>query len=121
MRHNFKNLRIWTLSMEITSDIHKICLTFPKYETYGLVSQMNRCSVSMPSNIAEGSNRTKRHFEHYLNISLGSSFESQTQLLIARQNDYLSQEKTIELENKIIEFQKMASGFISKLKTNLAS
>ena len=118
MRHNFKNLRIWTLSMEITSDIHKICLTFPKYETYGLVSQMNRCSVSMPSNIAE---RTKRHFEHYLNISLGSSFESQTQLLIARQNDYLSQEKTIELENKIIEFQKMTSGFISKLKTNLAS
>jgi four helix bundle protein len=106
--------------MEIASDIHKICLTFPKYETYGLVRQMNRRSVSMPSNIAEGSNRNNRHFEQYLNISLGSSFELQTQLLIARQNSYLSQETTIELENKIIEFQKMTVGFISKLKTNLA-
>jgi four helix bundle protein len=119
MRHNFKNLKIWNLSMEITSDIHKIALTFPKCETYGLVSQMNRCSVSMPSNIAEGSNRTKRHFQYYLNISLGSSFELQTQLLIARQNDYLTEEKTIELENKIIEFQKMTTGFIDKL--NLGS
>lgn len=121
MRHNFKNLKIWSLSMEITSDVHKICLTFPKYEMYGLMSQMNRCSVSMPSNIAEGSNRTKRHFQHYLNISLGSSFELQTQLLIANQNDYLSQEKTIELENKIIEFQKMTTGFINQLNSNLDS
>lgn len=119
MRHNFKNLKIWNLSMEITSDIHKIALTFPKCENYGLVSQMNRCSVSMPSNIAEGSNRTKRHFQYYLNISLGSSFELQTQLLIARQNDYLTEEKTIELENKIIEFQKMTTSFIDKL--NLGS
>lgn len=121
MRHNFKNLKIWSLSMEITSDVHKICLTFPKYEMYGLMSQMNRCSVSMPSNIAEGSNRTKRHFQHYLNISLGSSFELQTQLLIANQNDYLSQEKTIELENKIIEFQKMTTSFITKLNSSLDS
>ena len=52
------------LSMEITSDIHKICLTFPKNEVYGLVSQMNKAAVSMPSNIAEGSNRGNI----YLNI-----------------------------------------------------
>lgn len=115
MRHNFKNLKIWLLSMEIASDIHKIGLTFPKNELYSLVSQMNRCAVSMPSNIAEGSNRNKKYFSHYLNISLGSSFELQTQLLIARQNDYLSNEKTSELENKIIEFQKMTTVFISRL------
>jgi four helix bundle protein len=117
MRHNFKNLKIWILSMEITSDIFKLCKTFPKSETYGLISQMNRCSVSMPSNIAEGSNRGNKHFQHYLNISLGSSFELQTQLLIACQNDYLSKEKTEEIENKIIEFQKMTTGFINKLDT----
>jgi four helix bundle protein len=115
MKHNFKNLKIWILSMEITSDIHKICLDFPKSETYGLVSQMNRAAVSMPSNIAEGSNRENVHFKHYLNISLGSSFELQTQLLIANQNKYLSNEKTNEIENKIIEFQKMTVGFINKL------
>jgi four helix bundle protein len=53
MKHNFKNLKIWILSMEITSDIQKICLEFPKNEVYGLVSQMNKAAVSMPSNISE--------------------------------------------------------------------
>ena len=115
MKHNFKNLKIWMLSMEIAADIHKISLDFPKNEVYGLVSQMNRAVVSMPSNIAEGSNRGNIHFKHFLNISLGSSFELQTQLLIANQNKYITDEKTIEIENKIIEFQKMTAGFISKL------
>ena len=115
MRHNFKNLKIWILAMDITNDIHKISLDFPKNEIYGLVSQMNRAAVSMPSNIAEGSNRGNKHFQHYLNISLGSSFEIQTQLLIANQNKYITDEKTIEIENKIIEFQKMTAGFITKL------
>ena len=115
MKHNFKNLKIWVLSMEIASDIHKLCLDFPKNEVYGLISQMNRAAISMPSNIAEGSNRENTHFKHFLNISLGSSFELQTQLLIALQNKYLTEEKAIEIENKIIEFQKMIHGFISKL------
>ena len=101
--------------MGITNDIYKLTSVFPKSEIYGLVSQMNRCSVSIPSNIAEGSNRGNKHFQHYLNISLGSSFELQTQLLIANQNDYLSKEKTVEVENKIIEFQKMTTSFINKL------
>ena len=115
MKHNFKNLKIWILSMEIASDIHKITLEFPKNEVYGLISQMNRAAVSIPSNIAEGSNRENTHFKHFLNISLGSSFELQTQLLIAIQNKYLTEEKGLEVENKIIEFQKMPTGFISKL------
>ena len=103
--------------MEIASDIHKMSLDFPKSEVYGLASQMNRAAVSMPSNIAEGSNRSDIHFKHFLNISLGSSFELQTQLLIANQNSYITEERTIEIEieNKIIEFQKMTTGFISKL------
>ena len=115
MKHNFKNLKIWILSMEIASDIHKITLEFPKNEVYGLINQMNRAAVSIPSNIAEGSNRENTHFKHFLNISLGSSFELQTQLLIAIQNKYLTEEKGLEVENKIIEFQKMTTGFISKL------
>ena len=115
MKHNFKNLKIWILSMEIASDIHKITLEFPKNEVYGLISQMNRAAVSIPSNIEEGSNRENTHFKHFLNISLGSSFELQTQLLIAIQNKYLTEEKGLEVENKIIEFQKKTTGFISKL------
>ncbi len=121
MRHNFKNLKIWILGMDITNSIYKLTSTFPKSEVYSLASQMNRCSVSIPSNIAEGSNRENKHFQHFLNISLGSSFELQTQLLIAFQNNYLSEEKTTEIENKIIEFQKMTTGFINKLDNNLSS
>ena len=102
--------------MDIASDIHKIGLEFPKNEIYGLVSQMNRAAVSMPSNIAEGSNRSNIHFKQFLNISLGSSFELQTQLLIANQNNYITTEKTIEIEDKIIEFQKMTTGFINTLE-----
>lgn len=101
--------------MEVASDIHNLSLDFPKNEVYGLISQMNRAAVSIPSNIAEGSNRENNHFKHFLNISLGSSFELQTQLLIALQNKYLTNEKAIEIETKIIELQKMISGFISKL------
>ncbi len=102
--------------MEITSEIHKICLSFPKFEVYGLTSQMNRASISMPSNIAEGSNRGDRHFKHFLDISLGSSFELQTQLLIASQNKYISQEASSEIENKIIEFQRMTTSFLNRLQ-----
>jgi len=116
MKHNFKNLKIWILSMDITSDIHKMTLDFPKNEVYGLTSQMNRAAISIPSNIAEGSNRSDIHFKHFLNISLGSSFELQTQLLIAYQNNYITEERTKEIESKIIEFQKMITGFISKLE-----
>lgn len=115
MNHNFKNLKIWNLSMQITSEIHLTCLGFPKYEMYGLSSQMNRASVSIPSNIAEGSNRGNKHFSQFLNISLGSSFELHTQLLIAQMHNYVSKEKTNELEIKIIELQKMIAGFIAKL------
>lgn len=101
--------------MEIAADIHRVCQTFPKTEVYGLVSQMNRCSISMPSNIAEGSSRGNKQFRYFLDISLGSSYELQTQLLIAFQNGYIKEETVITIENKIIEFQRMISGFISKL------
>lgn len=121
MRHNFKNLKIWMLAMDITKDIYQLTSTFPKSEIYALASQMNRCAVSMPSNKAEGSNRQNKHFQHYLNISLGSSFELQTQLLIAFQNNYLSKDQTEIIENKIIEFQKMTTSFINKLDSNLSS
>ncbi|WP_349679483.1 four helix bundle protein [Flavobacterium sp. UBA6135] len=60
--------------MEIAADIHKISLEFPKSEIYGLVSQMNRAAVSMPSNIAEGSNRGNIHFKHFFKYQSGLFF-----------------------------------------------
>jgi len=82
-RHNYKNLKIWKLGLEITNDISDELINFPKHERYALNSQISRCSVSMPSNIAEGSARIDKSFSHYLDIALGSSFELGTQLLVA--------------------------------------
>lgn len=74
-RHNYNNLKIWQLGIEIAFDVSDIVIEFPKHEKYDLSSQISRCSVSMPSNIAEGSARTYKSFSHFLDISLGSSFE----------------------------------------------
>lgn len=115
MNHNFKNLKIWLLAIEISKEIYLLTNTFPKNEWYALVNQMNRASVSIASNIAEGSNRSNTHFIHYLNISLGSSFELQTQLIISSKIGYITEEKLNTIEKQIIELQKMISGFINKL------
>jgi four helix bundle protein len=114
-RHNFKKLKIWQMSMEVTRNIYELTSSFPSSEKFGLVSQMNRCSVSMPSNIAEGSSRTNKSFSHFLDISLGSSFELQTQLLIANANGYISDETTNTVELKIEEFQKATMSFQNTL------
>ncbi len=116
MRHNYKNLKIWKLVLEIANDISDLIVSFPKHERFDLSSQMSRCSVSMPSNIAEGSSRTDKSFSHFIAISLGSSFELGTQLLIAKHKDYLTENKLKIIEDKIEEFQKMSMGFQNNLK-----
>ena len=92
-RHNYKNLKIWQIAMQITNDIFEILSKFPTEEKYDLRSQMNRCAISIPSNIAEGSSRTNKSFSHFIDISLGSSFELVTQLIIANNRNYLSNKK----------------------------
>lgn len=114
-RHNYKNLKIWKLGLEIANDVSDILLEFPKHEMYDLSSQMSRCSVSIPSNIAEGSARTDKSFSHFISISLGSSFELGTQLLIAKHRRYFDSEKLKIMENKIEEFQRMTMSFQNKL------
>jgi four helix bundle protein len=111
MVHNFKNLLIWKKGMDICAEIDEICSKFPKHELYKLSSQINGASVSIPSNIAEGSNRGNKHFILFLNNSLGSSYELQTQLLIALRRKYVCN----KVEENLIEFQKMTIGFINKL------
>ena len=116
LRHNYKNLKIWQLGLEISKDISDLIPTFPKHEMYDLGSQLSRCSVSIPSNIAEGSARSGKSFSHFIDIALGSSFELGTQLLIAYHRKYIN-ENTLEiLEAKIEEFQRMTMGFQNGLK-----
>lgn len=101
--------------MEIVDDVFKATESFPNEEKFGLASQINRCSVSIPSNIAEGSSRTDKSFSHFIDISLGSSFELETQLIIANKRNYLNKEQLKSLEDKIAEFQKMTMSFQNKL------
>ena len=114
-RHNFKKLKIWQMGMELSRLTLDLTDTFPTYEKYGLKSQMDRCVISIPSNIAEGSSRTNKSFSHFLDISLGSSFELQTQLLLANHRKYLSDEKIEIFEIKIEEFQKATMVFQNTL------
>lgn len=117
--HNYKNLDIWRLGIEIANDISDILITFPKHELFGLGSQMSRSSVSMPSNIAEGSARSEKSFLVFLNYSLGSSFELETQLHIAKYRKYISAENSIQLEKKIAQWQKMTRGFQKRLEEEM--
>lgn len=114
-RHNYKNLKIWKIGIEIVDDVYSIIGKFPKDERFGLISQISRCSVSIPSNIAEGSSRTDKSFSQFINIALGSSFELETQLIIALKRNYISKEQLTKIELKIQEFQKMTMGFQNKL------
>ncbi len=115
--HNFKKLKIWQETISLVQDNYRLTRTFPDFEKFGLVTQMNRCAVSIPSNISEGSSKsTDRHFNKYLEDSLGSAFEWETQLIVAFNENYLSEEKFKELGQKIIQIQKMISRFQSGLK-----
>ena len=116
MKHNFKNLNIWKMSIELADKIYDASDLFPKNEDFGLKSQIRRCAVSVPSNIAEGSSRTSdKDFNRFLEISLGSLFELQTQLIIAKNRNFINEETFKIIEERIIELQKMISGFQNNL------
>jgi len=94
----FQDLRIWQEAMDLTVEVYRITGGFPRHETYGLSSQMRRAAVSVPSNIAEGKgHRSDPEFMRFLLHARGSLLELQTQLLIARRLQYLSDEKADEL------------------------
>lgn len=83
-RHNFKKLKIWQEGMVLVNETYKMKGEFPDIEKFNLVSQLIRCAVSIPSNIAEGTSKsTNKHFNKYIEDSLGSSFEWETQLIVA--------------------------------------
>ncbi|GAA0871846.1 four helix bundle protein [Gangjinia marincola] len=116
-RHNFKKLDIWKESMNLIDATYSVTSTFPDYEKYGLRSQMNRCSVSIASNIAEGTSKsTDKHLVKYLEDSLGSAFEWETQLNVIRRQDFITEIKFKELEDDIIRLQKKIYNFIERFK-----
>ena len=113
---NFKNYEIWMDSIELTDVIYDICESFPKNELYQLGSQMERAVVSIPSNIAEGARRrSEAEFAHFLDIALGSTYELETQLIIAKRRKYLSAELFETTDESIMSLQKRIGSFISTI------
>ena len=120
MKHNFKELKIWKMAMSLTKEIYLVTKSFPKEEIYGLTNQIRRSAVSVPSNIAEGCGRnTDKQLAHFLNISMGSLCELETQIIISTELEYLDQERSIEILKNIDEIERMTNGFRSKIETSL--
>jgi len=112
MKHNFKNLKVWQKAMDLTGLTYSYCGDLPSTERYNLIDQINRCSCSIPSNIAEGSGkRTNIHTAEFLSTSLTSSFELETQLLICKRRQYGNIEKLEICLSLLEEVQKMIFAF----------
>ncbi len=95
---DFRKLEVWQQSMVLVNRVYDVVDKFPKNEMYGISQQIQRCSVSIPSNIAEGcSRKSEKEFSRYLQIALGSSFELETQLLIATKRKYFEDKALFEL------------------------
>lgn len=115
---DYTKLEIWKTGIEISISVYKLCEAFPKTEQFGLVSQMQRASVSISSNIAEGtSRRSQADFIRFLEIALGSCFELESQLILSERigfikNPELSNEISLKLQSE----RKMIYAFIQKLK-----
>ncbi len=116
---SYKDLIVWQKSVNVCILVYELTENFPREEIYGLTSQMRRAVVSIPSNIAEGKNRsTRKDYSQFLRISLGSCAELQTQIEISRR---LPQTKNLNyktIESDLVEISKMLSVLIGKLSYN---
>ena len=115
----YKDLLIWQKGIQIVILTYKIAKQFPSDEVYALTSQVKRAAVSIPSNIAEGYGRNgDKSLNHFLNISRGSLYELETQLLIAKELDFIADLSSFEKINFLIEEEsKMINAFSAKLQS----
>lgn len=112
----FKELKVWQKAIELVTETYLVTKEFPKDELFGLVSQIRRCVISIPSNIAEGCGRkTNKDFSNFLGVALGSSFEFETQIIISKNIGYLTNEQFTVLESEIQHIQNM----LIKLQSSL--
>ncbi|WP_448530586.1 four helix bundle protein [Raineya sp.] len=106
--HNYKELKVWQKSMNLVTRVYQLTENFPSDEKFGLVSQIRRSAISIPSNIAEGAGRnTTKDFVHFLSVANASCCELNTQLIITQNLLYIESTSLTQLEKDIDEIQKM--------------
>lgn len=113
---DYKKLIVWQKATNFCIEIYKITKSFPSDEQFGIVSQLRRASVSIPSNIAEGSKRsTDKSYASFLRVALGSGAEIETQLYISKELGYISEKDYFKLIELLDEIMKMLSSLIKKV------
>lgn len=117
---SYKELIVWQKSMDLAILIFTLTAKFPKSELYGLVSQMRRATVAIPSNIAEGyGRRSRKEFRQFITIAFGSALELETQLTLAKKLQLTVATNFDRAENLLQEILKMLNSMITKLKTTI--
>ena len=119
---SFRDLRVWQLGMELVEMIYRLTQNFPKHETYGLTSQIQRAAVSVPSNIAEGHTREHtKEFLHHLSIGQASLAELETQLEIAARLKYFAASELDPILERVVSLGKqqysLRNALLRRLKT----
>ncbi len=114
-----KDLDVWKEAMNLVKEVYLVAENFPKEETYGLVSQIKRSAISIPSNIAEGAARSSRkEFIQFLYIALGSLAELETQLLLGQELGFI---KVAQLDDRIERQRRLILGLLKYLKSHKLS
>lgn len=120
--NSYKDLLVWQKSIELTVSVYALTATFPKTEVFGLSSQVQRATVSVPSNIAEGHARdSTKEYLRFISIAIGSLAEVETQLTIAHKLQLINQETLGEQLEKTGEIGRMLRGLQKSLKAKLPS
>ncbi len=113
----YRDLDVWKFSRELVNSVYKLTKSFPKEELYGLTNQIRRCAVSIPSNIAEGcGRRTSKDTIQFLYISRGSLYELETQMFLALDQNFISENQLNEINSQIESCKKLLNGFINYYK-----
>lgn len=122
MGQSFKNLVAWQKAMNLVVEIYAATEKFPRHELYGLMSQIRRAAVSVPSNIAEGqAHYSKLEFRHFLRHARGSLAELETQILIAQRLKYLEDDVALRLTRMAEEVGRIINGLIASTQPSAAS
>ncbi len=112
----YRDLDIWKKGIEVVKDVYKLTEEFPKQETYGLISQLRRSAISIPSNVAEGFKRYhNKEYKQFLHMSLGSCGELETQITIANELKYIQESEEAILLEKLDHIGRMISNLLKKL------
>ena len=114
---NFREYKVWQDAVDYATFVYKVTSQLPWFEKKGLCDQLQRAVVSISSNIAEGAGRpSDADFAHFLDMSMGSANEVETQLLIAKNLEYISGDQFVLLRDKLFEIQKQLSGLIAVIR-----